>query len=222
MALKLTGTPKSSCTLKVLLTLAEKGVSNYQFIDMDLMKGEQKASKTSLPSHLSKQPFGVVPILEDGDICLYESRAICRYIARKYQNVGTNLIPNMSDLKTMSQFEQWACVEMANFDVVARPLQWEVIFKPLAGEAKNEQLIHSLVNTLAQKLDVYDRAVPANQQYMAGNTFSIVDIFYMPLMSYLFRMGYGDMIMDRPNVKTWWESVSSRDSWKRFGVSATV
>lgn len=43
MALKLTGTPKSSCTLKVLLTLAEKGISNYEFLNIDLMKGEQKA-----------------------------------------------------------------------------------------------------------------------------------------------------------------------------------
>ncbi|UKZ53279.1 hypothetical protein TrVGV298_007071 [Trichoderma virens] len=217
MALKLIGTPKSSCTLKVLLTLAEKGISDYRFIDIDLMKGEQK-----LPGYLAKQPFGVVPILEDGDISLYESRAICRYLAKKYENLGTALIPDLSDLKTMGHFEQWASVEMANFDALARPLQWEVIFKPLAGEPKNEQLIHSLVDTLAQKLDVYDKAILAEQKYMAGNTFSIVDIFYMPLMSYLFRMGFGDMITDRPNVKAWWESVSSRDSWKQFGVGATV
>lgn len=51
MALKLTGTPKSSCTLKVLLTLAEKGISNYEFINTDLMKGEQKAG-IWLPLHV--------------------------------------------------------------------------------------------------------------------------------------------------------------------------
>ncbi|KAL7907553.1 glutathione S-transferase [Trichoderma velutinum] len=122
----------------------------------------------------------------------------------------------------MGYFEQWASVEMANFDAVARPLQWEVIFKPLAGESKNEELIQSLLNTLTQNLDVYDRAILAKQEYMAGDAFSIVDIFYMPLMSYLFRMGFGNMITDRANVKAWWDSVSSRGSWKRFGVGATV
>ncbi|KAL5083467.1 hypothetical protein Trisim1_001457 [Trichoderma cf. simile WF8] len=122
----------------------------------------------------------------------------------------------------MGYFEQWASVEMANFDAVARPLQWEIIFKPITGESKNEELVHSLLATLAQKLDVYDRAILAKQKYMAGDTFTLVDIFYMPLMSYMFRMGFGHMITDRANVKAWWESVSSRDSWKRFGVGATV
>ncbi|PKK45362.1 hypothetical protein CI102_9957 [Trichoderma harzianum] len=184
MALKLTGTPKSSCTLKVLLTLAEKGISNYEFIDIDLMKGEQK-----VPSHLAKQLFGVVLILEDGEISLYESRAICRYLARKYDNVGTPLLPDLSNLTKMGYFEQWA--------------SWEIIFKPITGEPKNEELVHSLLATLAQKLDVYDGAILAKQKYMAGDTFTLVDIFYMPLMSYMFRMGFGHMITDRANVKAW-------------------
>ena len=55
------------------------------------------------------QPFGQIPVLVDGDFVLYESRAICRYIARKYANQGTALIP--SDEKELAIFDQAASVE---------------------------------------------------------------------------------------------------------------
>lgn len=42
MAITLIGNVKSSCTLKVLLTLAEKGITNYKFVSVDLERGEQK------------------------------------------------------------------------------------------------------------------------------------------------------------------------------------
>ncbi|KAH8797927.1 glutathione S-transferase [Xylogone sp. PMI_703] len=217
MILTLIGNLKSLCTLKVLLTLAERGITEYKFVDINLDKGEQK-----LPSHLNKQPFGVVPVLQDGDFTLYESRAICRYLSTKYKEHGQPLLPDLSDLKTMGRFEQWASVEMNNFDALARPLQMELIFKPRAGISKNGLLVESLVNTLSQRLDVFESTVLSRQSYMAGDTFSLIDIFYMPLMAYSFRMGYEELVNSRPNVKTWWETVSSRQSWKQFGPQAMV
>jgi hypothetical protein len=43
MALTLIGYQKSLCTLKVLLTLADKGITDYKFVNVDLENGEQKA-----------------------------------------------------------------------------------------------------------------------------------------------------------------------------------
>ncbi len=36
------------------------------------------------PEYLAKNPNGLIPTLEDGDFTLWESQAICRYIAEKY------------------------------------------------------------------------------------------------------------------------------------------
>jgi glutathione S-transferase len=50
-----------------------------EIIDVDLMKGEQKA-----PEFLKKNPLGQVPVLEDGEITLSDSNAIIFYLASKY------------------------------------------------------------------------------------------------------------------------------------------
>lgn len=64
---------------------------------------------------------------DDGFI-LYESRAICQYIATKYADQGTRLIPN--ELQAKALFYQASSVETANFDPCAHKAVLEMVFKP--------------------------------------------------------------------------------------------
>src|SRR5262245_48391625 len=75
--LKVHGHPFSTCTRKVLMTLAETETP-YEFSVVDFAKGEHKQAP-----HLEKQPFGRIPVLEDGAFSFFESRAICRYLDEK-------------------------------------------------------------------------------------------------------------------------------------------
>jgi glutathione S-transferase len=59
---------------------------------------------------------------------VYESRAICRYIADKYANQGTKLVP--TDLKGRAVFEQAASNEYSNFDPFCSRVVSEAVFKP--------------------------------------------------------------------------------------------
>ena len=65
---------------------------------------------------------------DDDGFILYESRAISRYIAEKYSNQGTTLIPK--DAKAKALFEQAASIETANFDGFASKAVSEKVFKP--------------------------------------------------------------------------------------------
>ncbi|CAF1500522.1 unnamed protein product, partial [Didymodactylos carnosus] len=76
--------------------------------------GEQKK-----PEVLKKQPFGVIPVLEDDDYLIYESRGICRYLDQKYKDQGSALAPNVTDVKAFGKFEQAASVEIFNYDTCA-------------------------------------------------------------------------------------------------------
>jgi glutathione S-transferase len=51
----------------------------YEWIRLDLMKGEHKS-----PAYLDLNPFGQVPLLVDGDTQLADAQAILVYLARQY------------------------------------------------------------------------------------------------------------------------------------------
>ncbi|CAF2105781.1 BnaC08g02570D [Brassica napus] len=59
------------------------------------------------------QPFGQVPVLEDGDLKLSESKAIMRYLAEQYKDDGTNLLPN--DLKERAIVSTWMEIDTIQF-----------------------------------------------------------------------------------------------------------
>lgn len=52
---------------------------NYELVDVDLVAGEHKKEP-----FLSLNPFGQVPVIEDGEITVADSNAILVYLARKY------------------------------------------------------------------------------------------------------------------------------------------
>src|SRR5262245_37977023 len=101
--MKIYGHPMSTCTRKVLTVLAEKG-HEAEFVLVDLLKGEQKQ-----PDHLARQPFGVVPVLDDNGFRIYESRAIIRYLDEKLG--GTSLTP--TDMVGRALMNQWMSVEQS-------------------------------------------------------------------------------------------------------------
>ncbi|KAJ7726990.1 glutathione S-transferase, partial [Mycena olivaceomarginata] len=51
----------------------------YELVTVDILKGEQRSAE-----HLVRQPFGVIPAIEDDGFELFESRAIGRYVVAKY------------------------------------------------------------------------------------------------------------------------------------------
>jgi len=212
MVLKLYGSAQSTCTRRVGTVLREKKIP-FELVPVDLMKGEHKA-----PGFLAKQPFGQVPYIDDDGFILYESRAICRYLATKYANQGPALIP--TGVKEIALFEQAASSEQSNFDAFASKAVAEVIFKPYMGLKPDQAVFDDLIKSLTAKLEVYE-VILSKQKYIAGNEFTIVDIFHLPYGSML-KMAGSEVLTDpsRPNVARWWKDITSRASW--VGIQSGV
>jgi glutathione S-transferase len=100
MVIKVHGVVQSTCTRRVLTALIEKGVP-YELVAVNFQAAEHKSAP-----FLAMQPFGKIPVLDDDGFLVYESRAICKYIAKKYASQGTKLIPAEDDLKGYALFEQ--------------------------------------------------------------------------------------------------------------------
>ena len=70
----------------------------YEWVRVDLMKGEHKS-----PEYLAKNPFGQVPFLVDGDVQLADAQAILVYLARQYG--GEKWLP--LDALSLAQIIRW-------------------------------------------------------------------------------------------------------------------
>jgi len=141
MAIKIHGHAVAPLVRLVAGVCQEKEVP-YELVNVEVYKGEHKT-----PAFREFQPFGQVPYIvsdninigqrqqigwritqDDDGFILYESRAICRYIAKKYASQGTpNLVP--SDPKAEAIFEQAVSIEGSNFYPFALGIATEKIIK---------------------------------------------------------------------------------------------
>ncbi|MDC3953711.1 glutathione S-transferase family protein [Polyangium jinanense] len=199
--MKVYGHPASTCVRKVLCALAEKGV-DYEFVLVDIMKGDQKS-----PEHLARQPFGVVPVLDDDGFVLYESRAILRYLNAKFGGLAP------TDAKDLGVMEQWISVEQSYFSPPAMKAILEIFFSPMKGTTPDPEVVKNGKEGAAKALDVLERAL-VGKEWIAGS-FSIAEITYAPYFQYLFDTGLGDIVKERPNVAAWWGRISERPSWRK-------
>ena len=72
---------------------------------------------------------------------ILESRAICRYLATKYNGEGASLIPDAKDLKATALFDQWASVELTDFDAFATELVAQKLFNKSVAATPSLKLI---------------------------------------------------------------------------------
>ncbi|KAG6810055.1 hypothetical protein H0H87_011358 [Tephrocybe sp. NHM501043] len=204
MVLRLFGSPFSTCSKRVATVLHEKKVP-FELVVIDLAKHEQKS-----PAFREKQPFGQIPYLDDDGFIVYESRAICRYIATKYADQGTKLIP--TDLKGLAIFEQALSVEQAHFNPSAEGAISENIYKPFFGKAPDPAVFEGHLKKLDEKLDIYD-LILSKQKYLAGDELTLVDLFHIPFGAILPTAG-SEIMNSKPHVAKWFKELTERPSWQ--------
>jgi len=212
MTFKLYGYKLSSCTRRVAVVCKELNVP-YELIPVDLAKGEQRS-----PENLVRQPFGFVPAIEDDGLELFESRAIARYVVAKYGQ-GSTLVPDPKDIAATAKFEQAVSIENNNFDPTGGQLALELILKPSRGMQTDQERVKGLLATMEGKLDVYEKIL-SKQNYLAGDTLTIADLFHLPWLYGLTERANLDLIPNRPNVARWYKDISSRPSWQAVKDSA--
>jgi glutathione S-transferase len=197
--LKIFGHPVSTCTRKVLMTLAETRAP-YEFVVVDFAKGEHKQ-----PPHMSRQPFGQVPAIDDDGFSLYESRAICRYINER---AGGKLVP--SDAKAHARMEQWISVETEDFT----PHVMKFIFQHIFHRPQEPATLEAAGSRLEVALGVLDAAL-SKSPYLVGDDLTLADVVFMPYIEYALGTPVKATFEKHPHVMAWWKRASDRPTWKK-------
>jgi len=95
----------------------------------------------------------------------------------------------------------------------------ELTWRSWRGLPTVAEILDERTTKFKAKLEAFN-TILGSQKFMGGDEFSLVDIFYLPYTAKLYEVGLGSLIDDQPNVKAWWERVSTRDSWKQVQVLA--
>ncbi len=197
--IKIYGNPVSTCTRKVLMTLAETNTP-YEMVVIDFAKGEHKQE-----THLRHQPFGRIPALDDGGFEMFESRAMCRYINDK---ANGKLVP--SDIKARAKMEQWISIETSEFTPSAMKFVYQYAFH----RPQEPSVLEAATKALELTCGVMEKQL-AQTPFLAGADFSIADVCFMPYLEYTVPTPAKEIFAKYPHVMSWWNKLAERRTWRK-------
>ena len=198
------GRASSSNVQKVVWTLDELGVE-YERID----RGREFGGLDT-PEYLANNPNGRVPTVQDGDLVMWESQPICRYLARTYS--GEALLP--ADPSAAFEVEKWMDWNVAHLAPSMFPMflaAREADDLAVAKDAKFERL----VSEARRLLGIMEETL-SGQAYLAGNSFTLADLVCAVSASRWLFVGHD--FGDNQSVAAWYARVSERPAAQRHNV----
>jgi glutathione S-transferase len=153
------------------------------------------------PDYRSKNPNGLVPLMEDGEVLVWESNVIVRYLCAKYS--PDNFYP--TELAQRFAAEQWMDWQQTTFNPAGRMafIQW--IRTP--AEQRNSELIAQSVAATDALLALLDAHL-ADHAFIGGDNFGMADI---PLGCEMHRwFGLPQPRPVRPHLDRWYQSLLAR------------
>jgi len=149
---------------------------------------------------LALNPYRLIPVMKHGDVILYESQAICQYIAEilggplSAQNVGERARINMYGLSSISNFEP-------NFLPMVFGQGGE------EGRVEYEQNLQPKLNALDSELE--------DREYLIGEgegRFTVADVMMASVIGQYGRAIKFDF-SPWPNIKAWVELTTKRPAF---------
>ncbi len=186
-------------TLKTLYVLEEVG-ADFEFHFVNLGKGEHKSDEFK-----GKTPMAKVPVLEHNGEHLFESGAICRYVANV---MDSPLYP--ADKMQRAQVDQWMDFFSCHLGRWFNELFFEDVIKTKydMGEPDEVRRQEAVKNANAQ-LRTLDEQLEGSQ-WLANNALSIADLFAFAYVEQYRIVDFS--IDDYKNVNAWVERIESLES----------
>jgi glutathione S-transferase len=148
---------------KVLWTLAELG----QPFERVTVAGSFGGTRT--PEFLAMNPNALVPVLKDGDIAMFESNAIVRYLAARY---GTGTL-RPEDPARLAAAEQWMEWQATTIAPLVSTIFMNLVRTP--ADRRDEAAIHAAMAKLPGAFAIADAHLERNS-WFAGNALTMAEI----------------------------------------------
>jgi glutathione S-transferase len=164
---------------------------------------------TRTPDFMALNPNALVPVIRDGELVLWESNTICRYLAMR--DGRTDLLP--AEPRGRARVEQW-------MDWQATELNdsWRYAFMGLVRQSAlhgDARAIAASVDSWNAQMKLLDGQLASRGPYVVSDTFTVADIA-IGLSTHRWFMAP----MDRPHlpaVSAYYELLSERPAFMRWG-----
>ena len=194
--------PGSPFGRAVLATLEEKGA--------DYRLNPVGPGAFKIEPHISRHPFGRVPVLEHGGFSLYETQAILRYLDRVMPS--PSLTP--ADPKAAGRMDQVMNIsDWYLFQGVSAVIGFQRVVGPrLMGLTPDEAAIEAAMPKAHQVFGELSRLL-GEQTYLAGGTVSLADMLVAAQVDFLAETPeWGPLTAQRPNIVAWLARMTARPS----------
>jgi glutathione S-transferase len=181
--------------LRVRWALEEAGLPYEQIL---IGPEDQKSA-----AYRAKQPFGQVPVLEDGGVTLFESGSIVMYIAEK----SNSLLPPTADGRALTLTWMFAALNSVEpavsglnaIDLFAPNEEWGKLRRP-AAEALLRGRLESLSKTLGER------------HHLVGDSFTAADLLMTTVLRFLRHTA---IVADYPNLAAFKARGEARPAFQR-------
>lgn len=157
------------------------------------------------PGYLAKNPTGLVPTLEDGDLVLWESNTIVRYLCEAYGTAPWQ----PTDLATRYHAQQWMDFYLTQLHAQMTVIFWGLIRTP--EDKRDMAAIDAAVERAAKWWTLVDKHV-AERDYVTGDALTFGDI---PLGCAAYR--WHEMPIERPkldHLKAYYDRLAGRPTYR--------
>ncbi|MES2536386.1 MAG: glutathione S-transferase family protein [Pseudomonadota bacterium] len=193
--LQLLGRATSGNVQKVLFLLEEMGLP-YDRKDY----GRIFENTTTSPEYKAMNPTQKVPTLIDGELSIWESHTIMRYLAAKHNNPAYP-----ADLAARTQVERWM-----DWTLGALNPAFMAGFRDAKKTA--EERGADTVKNLITELQVIDGHL-ANREWLAGDTISLADMCMGPVARRCLAFPFD--LPALPNVRAWCARLEQRPAFMK-------
>jgi glutathione S-transferase len=139
------------------------------------------------PEYLKLNPNGTVPTLVDGDLVVFESGAICQYLADKFPD--KKLAPPPGGTPERAKYYQWIPYAMSGLEPPAVAIFMHTTQLPEAE--RRPEVVAASRAQLAAAVKVVDDAL-AGREWMLGSQFTAADVMVGSTLAWAQMMGLVD------------------------------
>ena len=159
--------------------------------------------------HLRLHPFGKMPILQHGNVFLYETLAIAHYIDRAFD--GPSLQPG--DALSQAEVLRWVSIVNAYVFPVMNRFVKERLVRPAWGFDPDEAFLASARDPLRTQMRLIGDAV-RKEGYLVGNRLTLADCFLFPHLLFFGHAPEGRALLEQsPDVASWLARMKERPTY---------